>query len=327
MSATGSGSEPAILDPDVAAVGDRRDRGGIGRRAADAVLLERLDQRRLGEARWRLGEVLRRRDVADARPIAVRERGQAPGLLVVVGGLVVAALGVDPGEAVEQDLGRRGAQLVGAVGQLDRGRLELLGRHLRGERALPDQPVEAQLIGLDRAGQRIRVAPEAGRTDRLVGLLGALRLRLVDAALGHREFLAVALADDLARLAHRHARDRGGVGPHVGDQPDLALAGLDALVQPLGDRHRPLRAEAQLAARLLLQRGGRERGRRRPLLRPRPDLGDDRREIADGGDMRIRGRLVRDRRSRRRRSGRARRRTSRRQRSRGWPGSSSTRGR
>ena len=52
------GVEPALLDPDVAAVGDRRDRRGVGRRTADAVLLERLDQRRLGEARRWLGEVL-----------------------------------------------------------------------------------------------------------------------------------------------------------------------------------------------------------------------------------------------------------------------------
>ena len=177
--------------------------------------------------------------------------GRAPaagaGLLVVVGRLVVATLGVDAGEAVEQHLRRRGAQLVAAVGQLDRRRLELLGRHLRGEGALPDQPVEAQLVRLERAGHRVRIAPEARRADRLVRLLGALRLRLVDAALGHRVRLAVALADDLARLAHRHARDRRRVGSHVGDEPDLALAGLDALVQPLGDRHRPLRAEAEPA--------------------------------------------------------------------------------
>ena len=61
------GLQAALLDPDVAAVDDRRDRRGVGRRPADAVLLERLDQRRLGEARRRLGEVLGRRDVARRR--------------------------------------------------------------------------------------------------------------------------------------------------------------------------------------------------------------------------------------------------------------------
>ena len=95
-----------------------------------------------------------------------------------------------------------------------------------------------------------------------MGLLGALRLRLVDPALGHRVRLAVALADDVAGLAHRDAGDGRRVGSHVGDEADVALGRLDALVQPLGDRHRPLRAEAQAAARLLLERGRRERRRR-----------------------------------------------------------------
>ena len=94
--------EPALLDPDVAAVDDRRDRRRVGRRPADPVLLERLDQRRLGEARRRLGEVLGRRDVADVGPVALGQRRQATLGLVVLGRVVVAALGVDAGEPVEQ---------------------------------------------------------------------------------------------------------------------------------------------------------------------------------------------------------------------------------
>ena len=68
------GMEAPLLDPDVAPVEDRRDRRGVGRRPADPVLLERLDQRRLGEARRRLREVLGRRHVADGR-----DRALAPG--------------------------------------------------------------------------------------------------------------------------------------------------------------------------------------------------------------------------------------------------------
>ena len=291
----GLGVEPSLLDADVAAVGDGRDRRRVGGRPADAVLLERLDQRRLGEARRRFGEVLGRRDVGDVGDAALGQDRQAgAGFVLVVGGGVVAAFGVDDGEAVEQDLRRRRAQLVAAVGQLDRRRLELLGRHLRRQRALPDQPVQARLVGLQEGGHRIRVAPEAGRADRLVCLLGALRLRLVDAALGHRVRLAVALADDLARLAHRDAGDGRRVGAHVGDEADLALGGLDALVQALRDGHRPLRAEAEPAAGLLLERRCRERRRGRPLLGPRPELGDDRMQLADRRDVRVRGRLVGD---------------------------------
>ena len=66
----------------------------------------------------------------------------------------------------------------------------------------------------------------------------------------------------------------------------MAFGRLDALVQALGHRHRPLRAEAEPAARLLLERRRRERGRRRSLLGARPELGDDRMQLADGRDVR-----------------------------------------
>ena len=321
--------EPAFLDPDVAAVDDRRDRRGVRRRPADAVLLERLDQRRLGEARRRLGEVLGRGDLVDAwscRPR--RARAGVPVSSSSSARVVVAALGVDPGEAVEQHLRRRGAQLVGAVGQLDRRRLELLGRHLRGERALPDEPVEAQLLGLERPGERVRVAPEAGRADRLVGLLGALRLGLVDAALGHRELGAVALADDLARLAHRDAGDRGRVGSHVGDEADLALAGLDRPRTAAGRSTSSacgLKPSLRLASccRVEVVNGG---AGERFWVRV-PTLRHARVECLDGGAMALGRRPRRRRRAPRRRCGRARPRTSRRRRSRGSPRSSSTRGR
>ena len=288
------GMEPAVLDPDVAAVGDRRDRRRVRRRAADPVLLERLDQRGLRIARRRLGEVLGRGHLGHARPIAFDQGRQATGRLVVLGHVVVAALGVDPGEAVEQDPGRRRAQLVRTVGQVDRRGLELLGRHLRGERALPDQPVQAQLLRRQRARDRIRVAPEARRADRLVGFLGTLRLRLVDATLGHRELGPVALADDLARLAHGDPRDRRRIGSHVGDQADLALGRRDPFVQPLGDRHRPLRPEAEATARFLLQGRGRERRRGRTLLGARADLGHVRMESRDRGAMTLGGLRVAD---------------------------------
>ena len=45
----------------------------------------------------------------------------------------------------------------------------------------------------------------------------------------------------------------------------MAVGRVDALVQALGDAHRPLGAEAELAARLLLQRASRERRRRAAL--------------------------------------------------------------
>ena len=127
--------------------------------------------------------------------------------------------------------------------------------------------------------------PEGGRPDRLVRLLGALRAGLVDAALAGAVALAEAVADQLLRLGHRDARDRGRVRPHVGDEADVAVGRVDALVQPLGDAHRPLGAEAELAARLLLQRAGGERRRGVALRGPRGHGVDDGLERAERGGV------------------------------------------
>src|SRR4029079_8628030 len=111
---------------------------------ADPVLLERLDQRRLRVARRRLREVLRGGDVTNRRDVAVGESGERA--VRVVLGAVVAALRVDRREAVEEGPRRAGTQLVRPIGEIDRRRLELLGRHLRGARALPDQTGEAERV-------------------------------------------------------------------------------------------------------------------------------------------------------------------------------------
>src|SRR5207248_1669519 len=99
---------------------------------------------------------------------------------------LVAALGVDAGEAVEQHARRGGAETIRAGLELRRRRLELLGLHLARKRALPDQAIQPQLLRLDEAGQGVRVAPERRWADRFVGFLGALGLGLVDTTLGHR---------------------------------------------------------------------------------------------------------------------------------------------
>ena len=52
--------EAPAFDIDVLAVAQRGDDRGVGRRPADAVFFQRLDQRGLREARRRLGEVLSR---------------------------------------------------------------------------------------------------------------------------------------------------------------------------------------------------------------------------------------------------------------------------
>src|SRR5687768_10712683 len=62
----------------------------------------------------------------------------------------------------------------------------------------------------------------------------------------------------VARLECRARRHARGVGAHVRDETDRLVAELDTLVQVLRDAHRPLRAEAKLLRRFLLERAGRE---------------------------------------------------------------------
>ena len=95
-------------------------------------------------------------------------------------------------------------------------------------------------------------------TDRLVCLLRVLDLAFVASRRRGHELLAVQLFRLRPRSRQRRLRQRRGVGAHVRD--------VAALVEPLGDTHRRLRREAQLPARLLLQRRGHERsGRAAPV--------------------------------------------------------------
>ena len=64
--------------------------------------------------------------------------------------------------------------------------------------------------------------------------------------------VAVALADHRASRVDGGVRQRGAIGPHIGDE---AL-----FIKPLGGAHRHGRTHAELAARFLLERRGDERG-------------------------------------------------------------------
>ncbi len=79
-------------------------------------------------------------------------------------------------------------------GALDLGRL-----HLAGDGALPDQVVEAELVGIEILAHLGRRAEEIGRADGLVGFLRVLRLGRVDARLLRQVAFAEFLADRGAR--------------------------------------------------------------------------------------------------------------------------------
>ena len=105
-------------------------------------------------------------------------------------------------------------------------------------------------------------------TNRLVGFLRGLA-GLISIGRLRQEFLAEVFADHLPHFRQRVVRHLRRVGTHVGDQADGSLfaAEIDAFIQTLGDHHRPLDAEAQLARGVLLElAGGEGRGRTAPAL-------------------------------------------------------------
>ena len=99
-----------------------------------------------------------------------------------------------------------------------------------------------------------------------------------------------------APAASASGADARRVGAHVGDEADRALvAELDAFVEPLRERHRAARREAELARRLLLQARGDERRRRVLAALLALDAGDDpRRRCARRVDERLGRGLVLD---------------------------------
>ncbi len=102
-------------------------------------------------------------------------------------------------------------------------------------------------------------------TDGFVRFLRVLRLAGVDARRAGHIALAIALADDLARIGDAFGRHLHAIGTHIGDETDRLAADIDAFIKLLRDLHGALGREAELARGFLLQGRGDE-GRRRVAL-------------------------------------------------------------
>ena len=260
--------ERGVLLEDVAAVLDRPDDRGVRRRAADAPLLERAHERRLGEARRRRRLVSLRLQLDCTHLVALRQVRQPPFVVLTAAVArlrLVAALLIGGEEAPEGDHGARSCKLGylacrRGAGNADGDGLALRVGHLRCDRADPDQLVERALVRGQLAGDLLRRAEGVpGGTDRLVGLLRVLDLALVAARLVGD----VLGAEEVARLLPGGGERRLGegrrVGSHVGD--------VAVLVEALGHAHGRLCGEAELAAGVLLQRRRHERRAGTPRVR------------------------------------------------------------
>ena len=101
-------NQAALVFSDVIAVLNRRDDRGIGRRAANAKFLHSLDQRGLGIAGGRLGEMLFRGDIGFGRSLARHDLWQAG--VVIIGNRIIAAFFVDRDKSLKQNHLAGGAQ-------------------------------------------------------------------------------------------------------------------------------------------------------------------------------------------------------------------------
>src|SRR5262249_28448452 len=170
-----SGKERSSLTANVPAVVDdgAEDRCVRGR-PADAELFQRLDERRLRVARWRLREVLLGLETQETKHFAFFERRRLRRRVLVRSCvLLFTTLDVHGGETLElHGLALRAKDRLPC---LDVGRYRVVDRglHLTGDEALPDQAIEGELILGQVARHAARIAGDVGGPDRLVRLLRA----------------------------------------------------------------------------------------------------------------------------------------------------------
>ena len=144
---------------------------GVRGRPADAVLLERLDQRRLGEPRRRLGEVLLGQDLEQPQDLLRgerRERCASASSSTAVSSRPSKYTRRNPSNFRVWPVARSRYAGASARGGRDvhRHLVEQRLGHLRRHGPLPDQPVQAGLVPVEHAA-RARPAGARPRVGRM----------------------------------------------------------------------------------------------------------------------------------------------------------------
>ena len=224
-----------------------------GAGAADALLLQLLDERCFGEVRRRLGEVLLCRHELVKQQLGARFDVRNLGVLFFI---VIFAVQLQ--EAREFQHGACCAQLV--VGSINRqgGNVINSVRHLAGNNAVPDKRIQLQLVACEVLLHLGRGTHDAGRTNRLMRVLSVL-FGAVMVFLRRAEFAAEVLLDIVADFANGNLCQTHGVGSHIGNQADGGFAQGYAFIKLLCKHHGLFGAEVELFVGLLLHAGGSKR--------------------------------------------------------------------
>ena len=221
--------------------------------AADALLLQLLDERCFGEVRRRLGEVLFCRHELVKQQLAAGFNIRNLGVLFFI---VIFAVQLQ--EAREFQHGACCAQLV--VGSINRqgGNVINSVRHLTGNNAVPDERIQLQLVVGEVLLHLGRGTHDAGRTNRLMRVLSVL-FGAVMVFLRRAEFAAEVLLDIVADFGNGNLCQTHGVGSHVGNKADGGFAQRYAFIKLLCKHHGLFSAEVELFVGLLLHAGGSKR--------------------------------------------------------------------
>ena len=191
---------------------------GKGAGAADALLLQLLDERCFRKVRRRLSEVLLcgQKLVKDDFCARLNVRNLSVLFFIII-------FAVQLQEAREFQYGACCAQLV--VSSINRqcGNVINSVRHLAGNNAVPDEGIQLQLVACKVLLHLGRGTHDAGRTNRLMRVLCVL-FGAVMVFLRRTEFAAEVLLDIVADFGNSNLCQTHGVGSHIGNQTDGGFA-------------------------------------------------------------------------------------------------------
>src|SRR5689334_22700543 len=219
--------KPTLILGDVFPLDERRDNRSVSGRAANPVLFELFDQRRIVISRGRFGEVLLRANLIQPQQLTLCNLGQRSALALVVLFILLAVRGsrrqlVNAEISVKFLYRSARAERVFAGANINGRLVKDRRQHLRRHKSLPDQLVQLEQVVVQIPPYLFRRARDVGRTHGFVRLLRVF-LRLVEIRLLGKIVGTILRGDEFANLRQRIARNMHRVRAHVSNQRHRAF--------------------------------------------------------------------------------------------------------